>query len=185
MYRKRLKISSIFKNPRVEEISQMIECATKSDFKHLTHHELSIAPMTNAQVRMLYLSESMGGLTYNVPFLYSNSTPICSDKIRKVFESIINNHIEYRTAFKIKREGFFQEVVDDYDVDFKDLGEITQSPIEFSKNLIQPFNLKLGNTIRMRIFNFRGEQFIFLDSHHIVSDEQSMKIFGMNLLPVY
>lgn len=174
---KLLKISSIFKNPRVEEISQMIEYATKSDFKHLTHQELSIAPMTNAQVRMLYLSESMGGLTYNVPFLYSNSTPICSDKIRKVFESIINNHVEYRTAFKIKREGFFQEVVNDYDVDFKDLGEIIQSPIEFSKNLIQPFNLKLGNTIRMRIFNFRGEQFIFLDSHHIVSDEQSMKIF--------
>lgn len=69
-------------------------------------------------------------------------------------------------------------------MDFKDLGEIVQSPVEFSKTLIQPFKLKLGNTIRMRIFSFKGNQFIFLDSHHIVSDEQSMKIFWNEFISV-
>lgn len=181
---KRLKISTIFKNPLVKEISQLLESATKSDFKRPIHQELTTAPMSNAQVRMLYLSESMGGITYNVPFLYSLSSPVCSNKIHKAFKSIVNNHVEYRTAFKIKKEGFFQEVINNYNVDFKDLGEIVQSPVEFSKTLIQPFKLKLGNTIRMRIFSFKGNQFIFLDSHHIVSDEQSMKIFWNEFISV-
>lgn len=177
VFGKHLLISEIFKAPTVKDISKMIANSDEIVKKIIKHEENNVAPMTDGQMRMYYLSQSINELVYNVPFLYSNDNPIESNTVFRAFKKVVYDHVEYRTAFKMNREGFYQQIVEDYQIDYEDLGNIFQSPRLFSKNLIQPFNLKLGNTIRLRIFYFENKQFIFLDSHHIVSDEQSMKIF--------
>ncbi|KAL2700826.1 hypothetical protein AAEP93_007645 [Penicillium crustosum] len=147
---------------------------------------VKVAQASSIQRRFFLLQEQLGDTTYIVPLLYL----VVSQDLSKVLDAvqkIAQHHEIFRTTFDLEGDTVVQKVASyaRYSFEVDDLrhrGNIDEAKLAMRQVCAgicgQEFDLTMGPLLRCRGFILPdGQQYVFLNFHHIIADEQSVSCF--------
>ena len=149
---------------------------------------------SSEQRRMFFLqSLNPNSTSYNLPNQIA-LTSINIDKkiIESVFKELIARHESLRTSFHIVDNKIVQKVHENVSFTIEDyiFDEEVTDPLQ---HFIQPFDLSLAPLIRVGLSYHKEKPVLYVDIHHIITDETSFTILieeffklynGSNLEPI-
>lgn len=143
-------------------------------------------PASSAQKRLYYFWElDKASTAYNVPVAFNINGTIDHKKLEDCLKQLIARHDSLRMSFHADGEPVFQvhETVD-FKVNIIECGE--NNLHDALKNAVQPFDLSRAPLFRVNILNTQsGNQVLFIDFHHIISDGVSVYYFLDELIALY
>lgn len=192
VFDKNINISDLFKHPTISSLAKLIEDYESTSDKL---SDISIAkkmpsyPLSSAQKRIYYASKVAGSsLVYNISGGILIDKLLDVNKIRKVFQYIIDNNSSFRTYFKIEDGEPRQYVLDEYKIDIPcfDDGIVDNN---FVNNLVnnfpKVFDLDFAPLIRFEVHFVNSSTLILIDSHHIILDGTSLNILISEFCNLY
>ena len=135
-------------------------------------------PLSTAQKRIYYNSKMIGenNLVYNMPGGIFVDEILDKDKIKAVFDKIIERHETLRTAFVVHDENVVQVVSKKINFEIPVFNDKEEEKEQIIKKFVKPFDLSSGNLIRIEIHYLdKKETMILIDFHHIIMDGTSLK----------
>ena len=145
--------------------------------------------MSSIQKRIYALDMMQGDNTaYNVPTLIRFEGFMDLHRLKKSFDQLIKKHEILRTFFSSDDEKFYQNVVDDLQIDIQlvSVMDMDQNSImNLSSTYIMPFNLTELPLMRIYVFRTKFEDYMLLDIHHIICDGISLGILFTELSEAY
>jgi hypothetical protein len=144
------------------------------------------APLSYAQERLWFsFQEDPESIKYNMPILVDFKGVFSVSKIKDAFVKIVNRHEILRTAFVEGEKGIFQKVLNKIEFDIKifDLTRVKSlSEADIKKTyyaeVIRCFDLRKNppffNVSYVKVSKKRS--ILLLNMHHIIADEESVKI---------
>ncbi|KAJ5190381.1 uncharacterized protein N7498_009366 [Penicillium cinerascens] len=147
---------------------------------------VKVAQASSIQRRFFLLQEQLGDTTYIVPLLYRVVGHGVS-KILDAIQIIAQYHEIFRTTFDLEGDTVVQKVASHarYSFEVDDLrhsANLDQAKLAMRQVCAgicgQEFDLNTGPLFRCRGFLLPdGQQYVFLNFHHIIADEQSVSCF--------
>ena len=120
---------------------------------------------------------------YNIPQLFKLSVKIDCEKLLDAVNAAINAHSYIKSTLTADASGnIFIERNDEKEPE----AEIIEVAGELdSQSLVKPFTLMGGRLYRAQILRCAGDNYLFLDVHHIISDGMSMALFINDINKAY
>ncbi|XLS30271.1 non-ribosomal peptide synthase/polyketide synthase [Flavobacteriaceae bacterium M23B6Z8] len=174
---KKPEIIRFFQKISLQKAFQMIHPAPVQEYY----------PLTSAQRRMYFLQQlDKKSTAYNMPMVFEIGNNIDKQLLTNAFKSLVARHESLRTVF-IDIDGVpMQKIMEasDFDVSFK---KCDRSDLDRCiQNLIRPFDLNTEYPIRICIISTEDKKhFLFIDTHHIVSDLASNGVIIKDLMSFY
>lgn len=165
----RIKLGTVLASTNIREIIDYIDTSIKSNLICIEKY-----PATSAQKRIYALQTlNADNISYNMPALIRLQQYHDPLDIQKYIIEIINKFKILHTRFKIEENELWQMVCP-YDgscvqIVYKDDAD----PKEEIKSFVRPFSLEKDTLIRAEILVVGNDEYLFLDIHHIISDEVS------------
>ena len=145
--------------------------------------------MSSIQKRIYALDMMQEGNTaYNVPTLIRFEGFIDLNRLKQAFAQLIKKHEILRTFFSSDDEKFYQNVVDDLEVDIQVVSVMDMDPnsiMNLVSTYVKPFNLTELPLMRLYIFRTKFEDYMLFDIHHIICDGISLSILFSELSEAY
>lgn len=141
-----------------------------------------VIPVTESQKRLWAIQNlDEVSVQYNSCFSLTLSGSVSIERIRKVFEGIVNRHCAFKTAFlSINEAILFEEVSLDFRYeDLRDSPSLSEDDLiaELKKRCEIPFDLKQAPLARVHLLQLQNETFLLLFvAHHIVTDAASFGV---------
>lgn len=142
-------------------------------------------PMSSTQKRT-YLIEQMdeSHVAYNMPECYEIHGEIDVTRLKSCLVQMIKRHEILRTRLFVNEGQMCQQVLEEVPIDFT--YEENNASIEaIAQSFIRPFQLELGQVIRMKVVKNDTNYLLFMDMHHIASDGMSFGIFMEEFSKLY
>ncbi len=179
---KKLSARDIFDNQQVKEIAKLLDSLGIVDENTIEPEgEKEFYPMSPAQRRMFIFQEmNENETTYNEQTVIDFSFKVDESKLKYALKEIIMRHESLRTKFSNINGEYVQEVMAENTLDFK-VVPYTEDYSEF----VKPFNLRTGQTMRVRLLQGSEYDSLFIDKHHIITDGTSEEIFYEELEKLY
>ena len=175
-YNVQINIKDILSNYTIKDMSDFIkehqsEISTKLKIDKAPKQDLY--PLSSAQKRIYYSAKMIGedNTVYNMPGAILVEKVLDRNKIKRIFEKIVERHSTLRTAFVLKEDNVMQKVFDKVDIEVP-VYENTENQIEeLIKEFSKPFNLEKAPLIRAELHYIDNKKtLILVESHHIVMD---------------
>lgn len=183
----KLSIKDVFENSTVEQLAIRIsECDSTRVILTKTE-EKEFYPVAPQQQNIYYICEKQpDNIVYNIPNVFILHGEIDTDKMKQVFESIVERNEAFRTEFcEVKGEAV-QKIHSESKIDYEyaDIDHPLQK--KEIEELVQPFDLKNPPLIRAKLMKLDDTTFyFFVDMHHIVADGASVLLFMNQLRTLY
>lgn len=135
-------------------------------------------PLSTAQKRIYYNSKMIGdnNLVYNMPGGILVDEILDKNKIKAVFNKIIERHETLRTAFVVHDENVIQVISKKIDFEIPVFYDKEEEKEQIIKRFVKPFDLSRGNLLRVEIHYLgKNKTMLLVDSHHIIMDGTSLK----------
>lgn len=142
---------------------------------------------TSAQRRMYVMHEWMNGesTAYNLASFYKIKGEFDPVKFQKIMDALVQRHESFRTRFEMIDGELFQ-VVEDEVPTIVEMLEAETMQMEHMQEWIQPFDLTRAPLIRVKLRRLSEEEHIlFVDMHHIISDQSSLAILMQEFARMY
>ncbi|HKN98357.1 MAG TPA: amino acid adenylation domain-containing protein [Pseudonocardiaceae bacterium] len=140
-------------------------------------------PLSFAQRRLWFLDEFEPGTTeYLSPaaWLLRGELDVCA--LRRALNALVARHEPLRTTFEAVDGQGVQIVHEPYQVDLP-VADFDEALLE--RELRQPFDLRIGPPLRVRLFRRGEEHVLLLVLHHIVTDGWSTGVLAHDLDALY
>ncbi|MDJ0715726.1 MAG: amino acid adenylation domain-containing protein [Prochloraceae cyanobacterium] len=130
------------------------------------------------------------GLQDKVSLAVRISSTIAMEKVRDIFEQLIDRHPSLRSQYKEKDDRLIQEVYETANLDFKEINANGWSWEELEQQLLDsaksPFDLEAGSLLRVRLFT-RSENdcILLLTLHQLAGDRHSLWVLLSEFLSLY
>ncbi|WP_297336892.1 non-ribosomal peptide synthetase [Algoriphagus sp.] len=184
-----VSVKDIFTNPTVSGLATLIRSRGKSETKKITKAPLLESyPLASAQKRVYLHSLQQGSdsVLYNLPAVYEVGGTLDHRQLTKAFQQVINCSDAFRTSFQMDGEILRQQVLDQVIVDIPLLTFPEAEIEETIKNWgSKPFDLSHPPLIRLELWQAGGSQFLLIDTHHVIMDGMSHKLFFQALSDAY
>ena len=171
-----IHIKDLLSNYTIKDISDYIDNNHTNENTKIKIEKASIQelyPLSTAQKRIYYNSKMIGeeNIVYNLPGAILVDTILDKEKVKKIFEKIMERHEILRTSYVIKNNEIFQKIEDKIELEIpvyhNKYGEIQ----EIIKNFSKPFELEKVPLIRVELHYIdKKKTLLLLESHHIVMD---------------
>ncbi|PQP85212.1 hypothetical protein C0Q44_12205 [Paenibacillus sp. PCH8] len=142
---------------------------------------------TSAQRRMYVVHEWMKGesTAYNLASFYKIRGLLDPARFQAIMDELIQRHESFRTRFEMI-DGELYQVVEDQVPTVVELLESETLQMEHMLEWIQPFDLNHAPLVRVKLIRFSpGEHVLFIDMHHIISDQSSIAILMQEFAHLY
>ena len=140
-------------------------------------------PLTQTQLGIYFDCLKFPGSTiYNIPCLYRLGTEVDLERLGNALEKVVKAHPYLSVSF---------EKADDGDiVAVKNKPAAVTFPVQNVKpvidELVRPFDLLSAEPLfRFSLFDDQGRKYLFLDTHHIISDGASISILLEDISEAY
>jgi amino acid adenylation domain-containing protein len=152
-------------------------------------------PLSFAQERLWFFSqlESQSAL-YNVPSAIRLKGPLDIEALQKSFEAIVQRHESLRTNFVSESGNPIQVVREESSISLPIIDLSAASPEQretqarewMQHESTRPFDLANDNLLRVSLLRLDPrDHILFLNMHHIVSDEWSLRVLFRELSLLY
>lgn len=143
--------------------------------------------LSNQQMSILIAQMRNKNSSYNIPRVVLLEGKLDIKRLNDAFQTIINRHDALRTTIQPYHGNYVQKV--NQQVNFAIEYEKRMDD-EFNetylKEFIRPFDLSVAPLFRVRVLEFRDDQYvILLDIHHIISDRESINIILKEFAKLY
>ncbi len=143
--------------------------------------------VSSAQKRLYAVNEMIGSsVPYNLASVYLVEGIVDRDKFKKVIDELVQRHESFRTRFTMTGGEIVQIIEEDVGpvVEF---GTSTEAEIEAEiESCIRPFDLSKAPLLRIKLISMSEEKHVlFIDMHHIISDQSSIAILLKEFTALY
>jgi amino acid adenylation domain-containing protein/non-ribosomal peptide synthase protein (TIGR01720 family) len=176
-------VSLLFNTPRLEDFTAAVHQEEKISYRALTAVPVQERyPLSAAQRRMFILQDLHPGSTaYNMPQLL----PIVNygkAAIEKAIQQLIERHESLRTSFFLDNEAPYQVVSEAVNFEMEVISVKDNQFEAVAQTLICPFDLAKAPLLRVALLESeQGNNSLFIDMHHIISDGASMQLLATEL----
>ncbi|WP_123062640.1 non-ribosomal peptide synthetase/type I polyketide synthase [Paenibacillus amylolyticus] len=143
---------------------------------------------TSAQRRMFVVHEWMQGesTAYNLASSYRLQGELDTAHFATVMDALVQRHEAFRTRFEMF-EGELYQVIEDQVPSVVELLELEkEEPEQQLMQWLQPFELTQAPLVRVKLARLSDEEHIlFIDMHHIISDQSSIAILMQEFARLY
>ncbi|MBD8048442.1 non-ribosomal peptide synthetase [Clostridium faecium] len=183
-----IPLGEIFKNTTIKSLAEYISNLDKSIHSSIENvEEKEHYALSSAQKRMYILNQiENSGVSYNIPMLMTIEGKLNISQFEKTISELVKRHESFRTAFELIEGNPVQKIYKDvaFKIAYSELGEgEIKDKIE---KFIQPFDLSKAPLLRVELIKLSKNNHLFMmDTHHIISDGISMKIFIKEFISLY
>ncbi len=181
-----ITFSLIFNAATIESLSKQIaEVQTYIKYPILTKSSLNIdtLPLTKEQERLWFLDKKSHSYDYNLPLAVKIGESLNKQEVFSAFEVLMQRHDSLRIVFKLENNFPKQQVLEtmEIDISYVDLSN-EDKKIDRAKELCREktkelFDLEKGPLFKLLLLKLGSkDSVLFINIHHIVSDETSLKI---------
>ena len=165
----------------IMDLSDYISGLSTADKKALTilpAEKADFYPLSSAQKRIYYACKMIGdeNVVYNISGKAEFNQQLDSNKVKKIFNKIIDRHVSFRTAFVIDNNEVKQKIINNIKLD---IPVFNSTEAQMSNNIskfVRPFNLETAPLLRVELHYLEnGKTVLLIDTHHIIMDGTSLK----------
>ncbi|MCP4104842.1 MAG: non-ribosomal peptide synthetase, partial [Desulfobacteraceae bacterium] len=187
-------LKEIFGNPTIGILSEIINSASKTEYKRIEAVKIQESYEISSAQRRLWVLDQLesGSIAYNMPISYILEGELETDAFRQAFSFMVERHESLRTVFISVDGEPRQKILEnpEYEIEIIDLRNSNdlekEARILAEEDLLVPFNLETGPLVRFTIVRMGDEKNLLLfNMHHIISDGWSMNIFITEFLGCY
>ena len=180
--KKKISMKDVFLYPTVEELSKLLSDDKANDCveEKMAHAAVKkYYEMSSAQKRMYFLWErDKESISYNVPQFYKIVGEVNIEKLRNVFNMLVQRHEILRTRFFMNENGqLVQQICDNVESTFEYINNCEISQDDLISDFLRPYNLTHPSLIRLRVVKRADGCLMLFDMHHIICDATSYEIF--------
>jgi amino acid adenylation domain-containing protein len=182
----RIPLSEVFKTPTIRDLSKYISPLTQDEYVSIKPLEKKEYYNLSSAQKRLYLLQQMepDSTAYNMPEFIPLHREPGREKLKGVFNRLIQRHESLRTSFHMIDDTPMQKVHDESLVNCQ-----VPSPIEVEKitdNFIHPFDLSRAPLLRVGLFKQETNNvLLFVDMHHIITDGISHEILARDFMALF
>lgn len=183
----KIALKDIFENPTARKLGACIRRQIGKAFEDIPKAEKRpYYEMSSAQKRIFALTNmDAAGLNYNMPSCYKVKGRLNSERLEDALYKMTERHMILKTGFELKDGIPAQVIHDDIKLSYEYIHSDESVKCAFDK-FVRPFDLDVPPLFRVLLYeNESGEQYLFFDIHHIISDGMSMGIFTKDLCRLY
>ena len=175
-----INIKDILSNYTIKDISDYIENNQEHDISEMKIariKEQETYPLSSAQKRIYYNAKMIGkdNVVYNMPGGIIVDEILDIEKIKKVFNKIVERHEILRTIFTIQNDEIVQKVCKNVELEIPVYYNTEREIPKIIKNFSKPFKLENSMLIRAEVhFIDNKSTMLLVDSHHIIMDGMSL-----------
>ncbi|ORX75150.1 acetyl-CoA synthetase-like protein [Anaeromyces robustus] len=181
----KLNVKEIYEHSLIIDLSKYIEEILNSDdhskdVEIIKKRNSKEFPITSQQLGVYIDSiKNENTIIYNMPFSYKFNKDVNIEKIKEGFNQIFQNQEIFRTKYYSKevngKEEIYGFIDDECNLEFEEY------TYDNASTFIRPFDLSKAPLIRI---GFIGNDYLLIDTHHIISDGAGSLII-MNELNKY
>lgn len=167
---KDIEIKDINENPTTIKLALSISSKNEeSEFEVLEDYPIS----KTQQGIFAECIAHKGSTNYNIPILYKLDSEVSLDKLSNAIKEAINAHYYLKTTLKLDKNGEIRaKRNDEAEVKIEHI-KLENLPEPFE---LEPYDLMNNDLYQVKIFETKNGNYLFLDTHHIVSDGTSLAI---------
>ncbi len=169
-------IKDIMSNKTLKDISDIIRENQAKGFAKIKIEkapEQEVYPLSSAQKRIYYNSKMIGeqNTVYNMPGGIMVDEILDINRVKEIFNKIIERHSTLRTSFILKDNDVVQKITEKLELDIPVFENSEDEIKEITKNFSKPFNLEKEPLIRVELHYIDNKKtLILVDTHHIIMD---------------
>ena len=188
-FKVQIGMKDIFDNPSILKLAKIINKLDKKDKSKITKVEQrEYYPASSAQKRMYYSSmvDGKDSILYNIAGVMILDKKPDINKLNRAFKELIENNSSLRTYFQIVDDEIVQKISDKVEFELQE-DKVEHSKIdEVARQFIKPYDLSKAPLFRAKVVTLKNRKnLLLLDMHHIISDEQTIKIIVKELSELY
>ena len=179
-YNVQINIKDLILNYTIKDMSDYIRENQEKGFTKIKIEKASEQesyPLSSAQKRIYYNSKMIGdeNLVYNMPGGIMVDEILDSEKVKKVFEKIIDRHSTLKTAFVLQDNNVVQRIKENMAFNIPVYYNTEQEIQEIVNNFSKPFKLDQEPLLRVELHYIDNKKTLLLvESHHIIMDGTSL-----------
>jgi acyl carrier protein len=128
-----------------------------------------------------------GNPAFNIAAAIKIKGKLQAEVLNKSCNDLISRHDLLRSRIIIENDTVYQSIEDETPA-LVPIEEINESEIQtkLQEESARPFNILEENLFRIKVFGMNGaEQVLFFNIHHIIADDQSLRIIMEDFLNIY
>ncbi|UII31963.1 amino acid adenylation domain-containing protein [Fulvivirga ulvae] len=190
-----LSITEFFQHASVKELSAYLstslgknEANEQAEYTVISRAESSAYyPLSSVQRRLYFLNEfDNGSVAYNMPIALKLSGALDYQKIREVFETLIDRHEPLRTKFEVVDDQPCQAITEQFDFDLQFYTASDKDIPSVINSFIKPFDLTQAPLIRVGLVKVSElEHVLMVDLPHIITDGVSKSVMIKDFMALY
>ena len=149
----------------------------KSSFKILPAEESEFYPLSSAQKRIYYACKMIGdeNIVYNISGKIEFNQHLDANKVKNIFNKIVDRHVSFRTAFVIDNNEVKQKIINNVKLDIPVINSTESEMLNNISNFVKPFILDTAPLLRVELHYIGNKKTVLLiDTHHIIMDGTSL-----------
>ena len=176
---KSIQVKHIFETGEVWQLAKLLENLDEVKYERIPEaDEQKVYEMSSTQKRMYLLWRlNPADVIYNIPVMLKLKHSIDEAKLQGAFKTLMERHEILRTTFHEKEAQLIQVISDmkstNVLVEHLKEAELTK----WYQESIVSFDLETGPAYRIKVARTGQNDYLFVDMHHIISDEISIVLF--------
>jgi tyrocidine synthetase-3 len=192
----KVPLKEIFLRPVLFNLAELIDRSGKQLFDTIPLAPIQeYYPLSNSQERLWIQQQMLNNVeTFNMPYTYWLKGPFDRGAFESAVHLLVERYEILRSVLFAVNDKPIQQVkqFEDFDnwLGFEDIREVPdaeqQGLIAADEWASIPFNLKKGPLLRLKLWQVKDDQYLFLVCiHHIIADEWSMQVMMRELVILY
>lgn len=178
-----VELNELISNCTIEKLERLY--IKKNTNKTVDYSLRTVYPLTNLQKSMAYVLR--GNTTTNIPFLYKIDSSVDLIRLKASIEKLFDIHPILKgiiQPFEDKGLAMFRN--DDLKIDIPIYEMSEEEWLEEKDELIKPYMYTPGEPLyHIGIYSVEGDNFLFFDVAHVISDGMTLGILLRNLDRLY
>lgn len=183
-----IRLKDIFENPTVAQLRSLMQNDLGDTYQPIPKAEKKkYYAMSPAQRRMFMVNDmDQSGIAYNVPTCIEPGGVLEYQKVQDTIDELIRRHEVLRTSFEFHEGIPMQQIVDDAKAKVELVNGQEEEISTLYRKFIRPFQMNQPPLMRSMIVKMEGgNDVLFLDMHHIITDGVSMNLFINEFSEIY
>lgn len=182
----RVSLKDMFTYSTVEKLSEIVDESNNNYIEIPVYEEKPYYLMSSAQKRIFIVSQFDETRTaYNMPMVYVVHGELNIEKLKAAFSRLVYRHEILHSRFYMKQNEAVQEIIDSCRLDFEYEESSSFNVDEAVRKFVRPFDFMEGGLLRVKVIKYYDNYYLFVDTHHIISDGMSVSIMFKELSELY
>ena len=175
-----INIKDILSNYTIKDMSDYIRKNQSDNVAKIKIEKAPVQetyPLSSAQKRIYYNAKMIGedNIVYNIPGGILVDEVLDKEKVKSIFEKIIERHSSLRTTFILENDNIVQKISEKIELEIPIYNNTETEIQEILKHFSKPFDLEGEILFRAELHYIdNNKTLLLIESHHIVMDGTSL-----------